>query len=63
MQKPFKNGRVITEFDILLGATLFDGFKDKNEICCAIAQKARFSQNVATKIMECICDTWKHQLK
>jgi hypothetical protein len=60
-QKLFKDGRVIT--DLLLGETLFDEFKDKNEICCANAQKARFSQNAATKIMKRISDTWKHHLK
>jgi len=54
---------VITECHVLLGETLFDEFKDKNEIRSAIAQKARFSQNSATKITECISDTWKHQLK
>jgi hypothetical protein len=40
---------VITECHFLLGEILFDEFKDKNEIRCAIAQKGRFSQNAARR--------------
>jgi len=50
-QKLCKDGRVITECHLLFGETLSDEFKDKNEILCANAQKACFSQNAATKIM------------
>ena len=62
-QKPFKFGRVNTECQILLGETMFDVFKNKNEFWCVIAQNARFSQDAADELMECISDTWKHQLK
>ena len=48
---------MITECHILLGEALFDEFKDKNEIRCSTAQKARFFQNAATKIILCISDT------